>query len=249
MGMKQLFVVFCLVLLLPLVAGCLKKPAEMEPIHPSEHSETPVGIETTESDPEPALPPESDPVQGENTDANEEDETKDHISVASPQAEKIEPELPEHLLEKPDEKKNAPGKQPVADMVDNDQPFNPDQPTLMGIAIGTEIWKVTNRYGEPVNTFPLPDDTVEAHVRVYPGFQIGVRNNKVLFVEVNSRSVNPGLNGLRLGDTYDKAIAALGTPDLDNDYVIGYTRNQAVLKLDLDPERKTIHSIKLFPEE
>jgi hypothetical protein len=68
----------------------------------------------------------------------------------------------------------------------------------------------------------------------------------VEFIEVASSEEDPGLNGLRLGQTTADAAKALGKPDSSTDYVMTYKTKTTVLKLDIDTKSKTIQSIKLF---
>jgi len=127
--------------------------------------------------------------------------------------------------------------------------FDPARPTLMGLSLGTSVQTAIQRFGQPAETYTLPDEEAETLAFAYPGFTIGVRNGTVLFVEVNGAGVNPGLNGFRLGGTVEEAVQALGQPTLSSEFMLSYTANGAVLKLDVDPETQTVHSIKLFPEE
>jgi len=184
----------------------------------------------------------------------EEEKQKNNIAVASPQPETIDPAAEEDLYMNEDDRQQMKQAEEARQEFnrrnyDVEGAFDPLHPTLMGVSIGAAADAATKRFGEPTETYPLPDDEVDASVLAYPGFAIGVRDGKVLFVEVSTRSVNPGLNGLRLGDSRDDAFAKLGEPSADSEFVVSYVANGSVLKLDLDPETGKIHSIKLFPEE
>jgi hypothetical protein len=184
----------------------------------------------------------------------EDGNAKNNISVASQQPETFDPDVPEDLYMNEDDKQTMTAEQEARQEFnrrnyDVTGAFDATMPTLMGIAIGTEAAVVKQRFGEPTDTFELPDESVEASVNAYPGFTIGIRNGKVLFVEVSTRSVSPGLNGLRLGDTREAALEKLGQPTADSEFIVSYAGNGAILKLDLNPETNQIHSIKLFPEE
>ncbi|HZG55550.1 hypothetical protein [Paenibacillus sp.] len=181
-------------------------------------------------------------------------DAKNVISVASPQTETIEPKTSEDLYMNDDDREQMRKAEEARQEFnrrnyDVNGTFDPLHPTLMGVSIGMEASAVRAKFGEPTEQYLLPDETVEAAVFAYPGFTIGVREGKVLFVEVSTRSVNPGLNGLRLGDDRQTALAKLGTPTSDTEFVIRYVADGVVLKLDVDPETNEIHSVKLFPEE
>jgi len=179
---------------------------------------------------------------------------KNNISVASPQAESLETETPDDLYMNEDDRQQMKSAEEARQEFnrrnyDVTGTFDPLHPTLMGIAIGADAAVVTQRFGEPNERYKLPDESEDASVYAYPGFTVGVRDKQVLFVEVSTRSVNPGLNGLRLGDAREDAVTKLGTPTADSEFVMNYVADGAVLKLDLDPESNKIHSMKLFPEE
>ncbi|WP_199619667.1 hypothetical protein [Paenibacillus alkalitolerans] len=132
---------------------------------------------------------------------------------------------------------------------DVNETFDAKRSTLMGLDTQSDLDAVHTRFGKPAETYSLPDDTSNATVYAYPGFAIGISNGTVLFVEVNSSAINPGLNGFRVGGTVDEAIAAIGKPSSQTDYVLAYNNNGVILKLDVDPKNKQIQSVKLFPEE
>lgn len=182
--------------------------------------------------------------------APEPDDAKNVISVASPQTETIDAT--------PISPANGNGKQPASTEPGQNEPyhnydvegsFNPSHPTLMGMGIGNKLSSLTALHGEPTNKYLLPDDNVRAAVFAYPGFAVGVRDGEVLFVEVASANVNPGLGGVKIGDKKDHALYTLGKPTTSNDFVVSYIAGGVVLKFDIDPDTGTIQSIKLFPEE
>jgi hypothetical protein len=125
--------------------------------------------------------------------------------------------------------------------------YNNKQPKVMGLAIQDTKEQVMAKYGSPKDSFVMDDPTEPISVYQYEGFSVGFSPDKhVQFVDVNSASINPGLNGLRLGQTTDDAIHALGKPDSNSVYVLSYKTQKEILKLDIDPKTKTIQSIKLF---
>ncbi|QGQ97396.1 DUF4309 domain-containing protein [Paenibacillus psychroresistens] len=128
--------------------------------------------------------------------------------------------------------------------------FSSKQPQIMGLAIGEAQEKAIVQYGKPLETYIMEDPAEPITVYQYDGFSIGFNTtNGIQFVDVSSTKVNPGLSGLRLGQTSAQALELLGKPDKNTSYVISYNTKTAILKLDIDPKTKTIQSIKLFGVE
>ncbi len=129
-------------------------------------------------------------------------------------------------------------------------PFNPDKPTLMGFAINASRNAVVQRYGEPDHQSEMkgPEETID--VFQYTGFSVGFNaSHRILFIDVDSDEVNPGLSGIRIGSAADEVISTLGKPFSDTEYVISYQGAGMVLKLDMDPGLHKVTSIKLFASE
>ncbi|MDB5054888.1 MAG: hypothetical protein JWM44_2938 [Bacilli bacterium] len=125
--------------------------------------------------------------------------------------------------------------------------FNTKQPSVMGLTLKETENNVNIKYGTPSDSFVMDDPAEPITVYQYEGFSVGFDGaNQVKFIDVSSAKVNPLLNGLRLGQTVDEAVKALGKPDLNTNYVLTYNAKEAILKLDIDPKTKTIQSIKLF---
>lgn len=125
--------------------------------------------------------------------------------------------------------------------------FNIQQPSLMGIRYGDKQEKVKAQFGNPKNIFTMEDPAEPITVYDYKDFSVGFNKaNLVEFVDVSSSQVEPGLNGLRLGQSSADAAHVLGKPDTHSSYVMSYKSKTAVLKLDIDPKTKSIQSIKLF---
>lgn len=139
-------------------------------------------------------------------------------------------------------------KKPAANLnYDVNEPFNAGRPTLMGFKVHDKADDVLRRFGRPIDQFQMDDPEFPITVYEYPGFSIGFDPSKeIVFIEVNSDEVKPGLNGLRLGDGVGKALETLGKPDSKSDFVITFQSDDSTLKLDIDPASKTISSIKLF---
>ena len=125
--------------------------------------------------------------------------------------------------------------------------FNAKQPKIMALAIGELQEKVLTLYGKPLESFIMDDPSEPLTVYTYEGFSVGFNSTKeIQFIDINSVKINPGLNGIRLGQTSAQALELLGKPDKNTSYVVSYNTKTAILKLDIDPKTKTIQSIKLF---
>jgi hypothetical protein len=125
--------------------------------------------------------------------------------------------------------------------------FSSKQPKIMGLAINDILEKVTDKYGEPQVSYVMEDPVQPITVYEYEGFSVGFNPSHLIqFIDVSSTKVNPGLNGLRLGQTTSEALAVLGKPDTLSIFVVSYNTKSAILKLDINPKTKTIKSIKLF---
>lgn len=127
--------------------------------------------------------------------------------------------------------------------------YTSEKPLLVGLSLADTRQKVIAQYGNPLSEFDMnDDDTDPIHVLDYGGFTVGFgKNGKLRYIDVSSTDVNPGLNGVKLGQTGDDAIRTLGNPDIKTNYVMAYTTKTTMLKLDIDPKTKKIQSIKLFP--
>ncbi|MEO3944220.1 hypothetical protein [Gorillibacterium sp. CAU 1737] len=125
--------------------------------------------------------------------------------------------------------------------------YSHEHPALMSVTLKDTVKEVTARYGKPYNQYVLADDSDPVTVYDYAQFSVGFdKTNRVRYVEINGNAADPGLGGLRVGESGAKALQALGQPDSNTGYVITYWTDESVLKLDIDPESNTIESIKLF---
>ncbi|OGX61580.1 MAG: hypothetical protein A2189_09240 [Paenibacillus sp. RIFOXYA1_FULL_44_5] len=117
---------------------------------------------------------------------------------------------------------------------------------LFGVTINQMKADVLEKLGLPQGNFIMQDEN-PITVYQYPGFIIGFsQTNKLVFITVQTPEANPGLHDLKLGQTAQDAIKALGTPDTNTGFVYVYKGTNAILKLDIDPDTETIQSIKLF---
>lgn len=128
--------------------------------------------------------------------------------------------------------------------------YHPSEPRLVGLMIDQSKEQVISQYGEPLNIYTIDAELNPIEIYIYEGFQVGFdQEQTILFVEVTSPDVQPGLNGLHLGDPRSKIIELLGTPTSQTEFVVSYISNEVVLKLDIDPVEDKILSIKLFANE
>ncbi|MCZ8517985.1 DUF4309 domain-containing protein [Paenibacillus caseinilyticus] len=128
-------------------------------------------------------------------------------------------------------------------------PYTETNPTLLGLTLKTGADEITGKFGKPKETFVMEDDADPITVYDYTDFLIGFNGqNQLHFVDVRSGDVNPGLNGLKLGDPVANVYEALGKPDANTTYVLTYKATGAILKLDIDPKTQKVNSIKLFAE-
>ncbi|WJH34494.1 DUF4309 domain-containing protein [Paenibacillus sp. CC-CFT747] len=131
--------------------------------------------------------------------------------------------------------------------IDASEAYSTQRPSLMAVTLTQSVEEVTKRYGQPSSEYVMKDETDPITVYEYKDFSVGFNAKKqVQYVELRSDLVDPGLHGFRLGQTAAKAVDALGKPDSDTGYVLTYRTKSTILKLDLDPESKTVHSVKLF---
>nr|WP_275983760.1 DUF4309 domain-containing protein [Paenibacillus hamazuiensis] len=131
--------------------------------------------------------------------------------------------------------------------VEVQESYSQAKPSLMGLTMKTSPETVIAKFGEPKEQFTMDDDTDPLTVFDYTDFTVGFNKQKQLqFVDVRSAEVDPGLNGLTLGQTVEDAYNALGKPDSNTSYVLSYKSEGTVLKLDVDPKSGQITSIKLF---
>ncbi|MGG1596530.1 DUF4309 domain-containing protein [Paenibacillus naphthalenovorans] len=130
-----------------------------------------------------------------------------------------------------------------------ESPYTEANPTLLGFTLKTSAEEVVSRIGKPREQFVMVDDTDPITVYDYTDFLMGFnQKNELLFIDVRSADINPGLGGLKLGDPVANVTKALGKPDVNTTYVLSYKANGAMLKLDIDPKTQTVNSIKLFAE-
>jgi hypothetical protein len=180
----------------------------------------------------------------------EEKPAKKDLTVSSP----AQPD-PEH----DDNQQNAKVIQTDEDKIDDKtkpeqnynvtDPYDASDPTLMGFTITDPINDVIKRFGKPSHETVMNDGVEPLQIFEYPGFVFGFNSSgQIVFIEVHSDQVNPGLNELHVGQNVEAAQKSLGSPDSLNEYVMIYSNENLIMKLDLDPNSGIIRSIKLFAE-
>ncbi|SFL27812.1 hypothetical protein SAMN03159341_104405 [Paenibacillus sp. 1_12] len=136
---------------------------------------------------------------------------------------------------------------PAKPKIDIRDPYNQAKPTLLGLTLNSSKDAVTTRYGKPPEQFVMDEDSDPITVYDYKDFLVGFnKKNQLIFIDIRSAEINPGLNGLKLGQSTSQVYDALGKPDTNTSYVLTYKSTGAVLKLDVDPKTDKINSIKLF---
>ncbi|WP_148450009.1 hypothetical protein [Gorillibacterium timonense] len=144
-------------------------------------------------------------------------------------------------------KTGEPQKKPAEQQGTAAAAYSHEHPSLMALTLDDTEKEVTARYGKPYSQYVLDDDSDPVTVYDYSQFSVGFdASARVRFVEISGNAADPGLGGLRIGESGTKVLDTLGTPDSNTGYVMTYWTEQTVLKLDIDPESNTIESIKLF---
>ncbi|AFC28869.1 hypothetical protein PM3016_1967 [Paenibacillus mucilaginosus 3016] len=116
----------------------------------------------------------------------------------------------------PPQPKDTKGKTAAADKpkIEIQSPYTEANPTLLGLTLKTAASEITGKFGKPKEQFVMEDDADPVTVYDYTDFLVGFNSrNELHFVDVRSADVNPGLNGLKLGDPVSSVYEALGKPD------------------------------------
>ncbi|MFC0211137.1 hypothetical protein ACFFK0_01525 [Paenibacillus chartarius] len=236
-------------LIIAALAGCGRMPAE--PAELSSPQEGTPGYGSTRNSGYPAPPTESgrDAVVSKDTMHISSSTTEPPVSYAAPAAApSAAPNLPAAEPSKPvgkSEAQAAPA-QPKP-KVDAEDAYKEENPTLLGLTLHTERDAVLAKLGNAKNKFTMDDDADPITVYEYADFSVGFnKDNRLEFVDVHSPDIDPGLHGLRIGQSVDDAVKALGKPDTSSTVVLTYRTQGTVLKLDLDAKSGLIRSIKLF---
>lgn len=232
------------VLMLILLYSCSKHPNHPDPIENGDIQQTETAPEHNQVDS--AMPDQSAVQPNSSMNQPEQDQPKPndaHISSTTEQ----DNNQPTETNETNQTESNTSTDEQNEDVK---VPYNKNNPTLMGLSIHQSKDEIKLRYGEPLLTYIMDDPLDPITVYEYPGFLVGYNHlNLIAFVDVTASNLDPGLNGLKLGDSMNKAIEALGEPDQRTEFVMNYRSHTAMLKLDINPATNTISSIKLFGVE
>jgi len=137
--------------------------------------------------------------------------------------------------------------QPVKPKMDSQDVYSQAKPSLLGLTLKTPAEVVEGKFGKPKEQFVMDDDSDPITVYDYVDFMVGFNKHNLLqFIDIRNGEINPGLNGLKLGQSTKDVFAALGKPDSNTSFVLTYKSPGAVLKLDIDPKTENVNSIKLF---
>ncbi|QAY65329.1 hypothetical protein [Paenibacillus protaetiae] len=127
--------------------------------------------------------------------------------------------------------------------------WNKDKPALMNIAIGEFFGSLKERFGNPSDSYDLPDGDKTVTVYEYEGYSVGVSSEQhVQFIEIHSSLIPSGIGELQIGSTPEAAIQTLGKPSSQTAYRLTYEAKGASLLLDLDPEAGAVVSLKLLSD-
>jgi hypothetical protein len=124
------------------------------------------------------------------------------------------------------------------------------KPMLASISLKLKQADVQKKLGTPTDSYTQDSEGGPIEIFEYKGLTIGFGSEEqgVLFIEAYTEDIVTGLNGLKVGDTEEAAVKALGKPDSQSSYLLTYKTASSLLKLDLDPDSHEILSIKLFIE-
>lgn len=219
-------------MLILLITGC-KNSEEPKTASPAKEPEPAAAVSSVQEAPQTVSPKPA---------AEEKPPVKpgDKVTLSSADA--------DHAQEEKPAEKTKP--KPANRNFDISDSYTQSKPTLMGLALKTNAETVENKFGKPNDQYTMEDETDPITVYDYGQFSVGFnKQDQLEFVDIRSSDINPGLNGLKLGQTVDDAYKALGKPDSNTSYVLSYKAEGTVLKLDVDPKNGKINSIKLFPEK
>ncbi|WP_159887179.1 DUF4309 domain-containing protein [Paenibacillus puerhi] len=204
---------------------------------------------------EPIIPQDQPPVVATPVNPPESDTESVDSSVPAPatplpSSEKVSLASADTETKNATEPDSPKGKTPSSKpKIEIENPYTQAKPTLLGLTLKTNTSEILNKFGKPKDEFVMDEDADPMIVYDYGDFLIGFNSKKeVHFIDVRSADVDPGLNGLKLGDPVTAVNKALGKPTANSNYVITYKATGAMLKLDIDPKTQKINSIKLFAD-
>lgn len=236
------------VLIIILIAGCVAKSDNLsEPVTPSIHTPS-EDDKAAPNLPEPDLPNPSEPPHnvGQEDDSSDDEQAPELNSNDGTEGSPPANNDQNHLeISSADHKDNTDKPKNPPEQV---QPaFNIANPAILGMKIGDSKDYTISQHGSPIETFVMDDPYEPITVHRYAHFMVGFdAHDQIEFIDITSNQIDPGLNGITLGKSIKEAMAVLGDPDVNTDYVVSYRSDKAILKLDVDPNTERINSIKLF---
>ncbi|CAG7650975.1 DUF4309 domain-containing protein [Paenibacillus allorhizosphaerae] len=225
-----------LVIVLLLAAGCQNyKPAPAQPVAVQKQEPTATPPSAPEADQEKLAEVTALPQAPANSPADPDSK------VALVSSDQPKPEEPQKGEAKPNTSSKP--------KIEIKSPYTQEKPTLLGLTLKTSLEEITEKLGKPKDTFLMEDDADPITVYDYTDFMAGFnKKNQLQFIDIRSDGIDPGLNGLKLGDPVADVSKALGKPDSNTSLVMTYKSPGAILKLDIDPKSQKVNSIKLFAE-
>jgi hypothetical protein len=125
--------------------------------------------------------------------------------------------------------------------------YTKNKPTLMGLSLNESKDTVIFKFGPVHKQWVMDADADPVTVWMYTDFSIGFNNkDELVFVEVHSKDIDPGLGGLKLGQGADTAYQALGKPTNSTSTTLMYKSQGTVLKIDVDPKQNEVLGIHFF---
>jgi hypothetical protein len=119
--------------------------------------------------------------------------------------------------------------------------------TLFGMNLRNDKQDFLQTFGSPQHEYFTEGDEESLFVLEFTDFDVGFDSSgRAVFINVTSATVDPALNGVKIGSAVRDVIERLGQPSLSGEYVLTYSKNGHTLKFDLNPEEQEVISIKLF---
>ncbi|UJF31528.1 hypothetical protein [Paenibacillus hexagrammi] len=167
-----------------LLSGCQKSsvPIVQSPVQTTSQGQSMAAIQTPPTISNPSPEPTSTPV---------EDKSQHEAQVAN----SVKSDDP--TLGKPAAPTAKPTPKPK---IDEEDAYQQEKPTLMGLKLGAAKDKVLDRFGKAKKQFVMDEDEDPVDVYDYQDFSIGFnQKNELEFVDIHSEDIDPGLRGVRLG--------------------------------------------------
>ncbi|MFC5702814.1 hypothetical protein ACFPVX_16050 [Cohnella faecalis] len=223
----------CAVLLGLMLASCSQKP-ESRTTPPSEDTTVPSSAQAATDEPV-SSPSTITLIEDEPSESPASSPTGETIAEPSPSSAGVGAANASPDLKKPAEEEG--------------RSFSSSDPELAAIRLSETEASVTKKLGLPAESFTLPGDKTSTEMWEYDGITVGFgHDHRIVYVEVTSSEIATGIQGLQLGTTAKKAAHALGLDVPQRSNVLTAEIAGGSLKLDLDPDSRTVISIKLIAD-